>query len=225
LIRNILIQSVWPWLLTLQLNCVVAAEPVAVHHREGTVHGFLSVRTLQGAAIAAGDLIQVPDGDRITSRLIFRFKDGSVDEETTVYSQREVFRLICDHLVQKGPSFPHPIDMSIEAATGNVTVHFADNEAGNRDTTDHFDFPPDLANGLIPTLVKNVGPETSQTKVSFLMPGPKPLLVKLVISPGGRERFSLGGSHRRAPRLIVRVEIEGILGLLAPAVEKQPPDS
>jgi hypothetical protein len=57
------------------------------------------------------------------------------------------------------------------------------------------------------------------------MPGPKPLLVKLVISPGGRERFSLGGSHRRAPRLIVRVEIEGILGLLAPAVEKQPPDS
>jgi hypothetical protein len=120
---------------------------------------------------------------------------------------------------------PHPIDMSIETATGNVTVHFADNEGRDRVTTDHFDFPPDLANGLIPTLVKNIRPETPQTKVSFLMPGPKPLLVKLVISPGGQERFSLGHSYRRAIRLIVRVEIEGILGLLAPAVGKQPPDS
>jgi hypothetical protein len=92
----------WTWLLVLLLTCrVMSAEPVAVRHREGT-------------AIARGDLIQVPHGDRINSRIVFRFKDGSIDDETTVYSQNGVFRLISDHHVQRGPSFPNPIDMSIE---------------------------------------------------------------------------------------------------------------
>jgi hypothetical protein len=92
----------WTWLLVLLLTCrVMSAEPVAVRHREGT-------------AIATGDLIQVPHGDRINSRIVFRFKDGSIDDETTVYSQNGVFRLISDHHVQRGPSFPNPIDMSIE---------------------------------------------------------------------------------------------------------------
>jgi hypothetical protein len=34
--------------------------------------------------LAVGDLFEVVRGDRVTSRLIFRFKDGSVDDETTV---------------------------------------------------------------------------------------------------------------------------------------------
>jgi hypothetical protein len=105
----------WTWLLVLLLTCrVMSAEPVAVRHREGTIHGFLLVRMLEGTAIATGDLIQVPHGDRINSRIVFRFKDGSIDDETTVYSQNGVFRLISDHHVQRGPSFPNPIDMSIE---------------------------------------------------------------------------------------------------------------
>src|SRR5260221_11580099 len=97
----------WTWLLLLLLTCrVMSAEPVAVRHREGTIHGFLLVRTLEGTAIATGDLVQVPHGDRINSRIVFRFKDGSIDDEATVYSQNGVFRLISDHHVQRGPSFP-----------------------------------------------------------------------------------------------------------------------
>jgi hypothetical protein len=226
LMKRILVQCVRSLWLVLLFNCgVLSAEPVPVRHREGTIHGFLLVRTLQGAAIAIGDLVQVPRGDQITSRLTFHFKDGSIDDETTVYSQRVVFRLISDHHVQKGPSFPHPIDLSIETSTGQVTVHFTDNEGKDRVTTDHFDFPDDLANGLIPTLLKNIRPNVPESKVSFLTAGPKPLLVKLAISPSGEERFSLGGSQRRAIRYIVKVEIGGILGLLAPAMGNQPPDT
>jgi hypothetical protein len=199
------------------------AEPVAVRHREGTLHGFLLVRTIEGTAIATGDLIQVPHGDRVDSRIVFRFKDGSIDDETTVYSQNGVFRLISDHHIQRGSSFPHPIDMSIETSTGQVTVHFTDNDGKDRVTNDHFDFPADLANGLIPTLLKNIRRDTPETKVSFLTAGPKPLLIKLAISAGGQERFSLGGSHRTAMRYVVKTEIGGVLGLLAPVVGKQPP--
>jgi hypothetical protein len=215
----------WTWLFVLLLTYrVMSAEPVAVRHREGTLHGFLLVRTLEGTAIATGDLIQVPHGDRVNSRVVFRFKDGSIDDEATVYSQNGVFRLISDHHVQRGPSFPTPIDMSIETSTGQVTVHFTDNDGKDRVTNDHVDFPADLANGLVPTLLKNLRRNTPETKVSFLTADPKPLLVKLAISTGGEEQFSLGGSHRTALRYVVKVEIGGVLGLLAPVVGKQPPE-
>jgi hypothetical protein len=45
-----------------------------------------------------------------------------------------------------------------------------------------------------------------------------------MISPGGKERFSIGGSYRKATRFVVKVEIGGILGLLAPAMGQQAPD-
>jgi hypothetical protein len=35
---------------------VLLAEPVAVRYREGTLHGFLVLRILEGTVIASGDL-------------------------------------------------------------------------------------------------------------------------------------------------------------------------
>src|SRR5689334_1658609 len=81
-----------------------AAAQVPVRHAEGLVHGFLVLRTLDGTALADGDLIQNARGTRVTSRLVFRFKDGSLHDETAVFAQRQSFRLLTDHVVQKGPS-------------------------------------------------------------------------------------------------------------------------
>ena len=203
----------------------LSADPIPVRHQEGTLHGFLSIRTLDGRIIANGDLIQVPDEDRITARLLFRFKDGSIEDETTVFSQRKIFHLISDHLVEKGPSFPDPVDMSLETANGNVTVHRTDGGGKDHIDTFHFDFPPDLANGLVLTLLKNISCDTTETKVSYLTPGSKPVLVKLAISPGGQEKFSIQGAPEKANRFILRPEIEGIPGLLNSIFGKQPPDT
>ena len=203
----------------------LSADPIPVHHQEGTLHGFLSIRTLEGRTIATGDLIQVPDEDRITSRLLFRFKDGSIEDETTIFSQRKVFRLISDHLVEKGPSFPDPVDMSLETASGNVTVHRTDGAGKDRLDTYHFDFPPDLANGLVLTLLKNISWDAPETKISYLAPGSKPVLVKLAVSPGDQEKFSIQGYPQKVNRFIVRPQIEGIPGLLVSIFGKQPPDT
>src|SRR5438445_9761849 len=81
------------------------AESIPVHHMEGTVHGFLALRSKEGRVLAMGDLFQVVHGDRVTSRLLCRFKDGSVDDETAVFSQHGNFQVITDHHVQKGPHF------------------------------------------------------------------------------------------------------------------------
>jgi hypothetical protein len=56
--------------------------------------------------------------DRVTSRSLYRFKDGLADNETTVFSQRGNFPLITNHHIYKVPSFPQPTDLSIDARRG-----------------------------------------------------------------------------------------------------------
>ena len=111
----------------------------AVRHLEGLVHGFLVLRTLEGDTLADGDLIQVAHGDRVTCRLVFHFKDGSIHDETAVFSQRRNFRLLSNHLVQKGPAFQHPIEVLIDGSTGQVTVHDTNDNGKQKVATDHFD--------------------------------------------------------------------------------------
>ena len=73
------------------------ADPVPVRHPQGSSHGFLALKTVDGTRIATGDATQMVHGDRVTSRLVFRFRDNSIDDDITVFSQRGVFRLISDH--------------------------------------------------------------------------------------------------------------------------------
>lgn len=201
------------------------AEPVTVRHTEGSVHGFLALRTLDGKTVADGDLTQNARGNRVTTRLSFRFKDGSTHDETAVYTQRQHFQLVSDHLVQKGPTFPQPLDMSIDGLTGQVVVRYTDEDGEQKVKTDHFDMPPDLANGMLLTLLKNVRPEAPPKTLSYIAATPAPQLVKLELTPAGEEPFTVGGSSRKAMHYVVKIDIGGIKGLIAPLVGKQPPDS
>ena len=201
----------------------LAAAPVQVRHTEGLVHGFLSLSTLDGAVIADGDLSQSAAGDRVTSRLVYRFRDGSVHDEQAVYSQRGQFRLISAHLVQKGPSFPHPIDMTINQ-NGDVTVRYTD-DGKPKTATERMKLPPDVSNGMMLVLMKNLGAATTAHELSYVVATPKPQLVKLVVTREGELAFSTGGASRTAAHYVVKVDIGGIKGLIAPLVGKKPPDA
>ena len=87
-----------------------SAQPVAVKYKEGTVHGFLSLKSADGKVLASGDLIQTVSGDRVNVHLVFRFKDGSLDDEQAVYSQRGTFRLISESPRAKRPIVPKADD-------------------------------------------------------------------------------------------------------------------
>ena len=227
--RPYAIQHMRSWSLTGLLISAALLQPgalradsVTVRYMEGTTHGFLVLRTAEGKMLAAGDLDQVVKGDRLIADLVFHFKDGSIDDETTVFSQSHDFRLISDHHVQKGPSFPHPMDVLIDASTGEVTVHSTDS-GKKKVQKDHLDLPPDLANGLLLTIVKNLRPG-AETKVSYVAATPKPRLVKLALSPQGKETFWAAGVPHQATRYDIKVEIGGLAGLVAPLVGKQPKD-
>jgi len=199
-------------------------RPVPVRYMEGVVHGFLVLSTLDGKPLADGDLFQVARGDRVTSRLVFRFKDGSVHEETAVFTQRRQFRLLSTHLVQKGPAFEHPMEVTIDASKGQITVRYTD-DGKEKVVNERMKVPPDVANGVILTMLKNPPPNTQRIDLSWVAATPKPRLVKLEITAAGEDSFSIGNSSRKAMHYVVKVDIGGITGLLAELLGKNPPDS
>jgi len=201
----------------------VSAAPVVVRHTEGLVHGFLMLSTMDGEPLAYGDLAQVSRGDRVSSHVVFRFKDGSVHDETTVFFQRGHFRLLSYHLIQKGPAFPNPTDLSIDSSSGQVTVHYTD-DGKEKVATERMQLPPDVANGLLSTVLKNVRSSELPNTVSFLATTPKPRLVKLAITPQTEEMFLIGDLKYTAMHYVLKVEIGGITGAVAPLIGKQPPD-
>ena len=204
---------------------VASSEPVVVRHVEGLVHGFVSLRSPEGDVLASGDLIQDARGDRVTSRLVFHFEDGSSHDETAVFSQRGHFQLISYHLVQEGPAFERPLEMMIDCPSGHVTVRYKKEGGQEKVEDEHMDLPADLANGLIPVLLKNLQRDALPSSVSFVAATPKPRLVKLAIAVAGTDPFSIAGSARKATHYVLKVDIGGIAGIFAPLVGKQPPDS
>jgi len=158
-----------------------SAEPVLVRHVEGLLHGFLSLRSAEGTLLANGDLIQGARGNTVTSRLVFHFKDGSLSDETAVFSQRGHFSLIGDHVVQQGPAFGQPIDMTIDRAAGHVVVRYKNDQGEEKVEDEQMQFPADLANGMLITLLKNVRRDALPPNVSLVAASPKPRLVKLTI--------------------------------------------
>jgi len=198
------------------------ADPVPVRQVEGSIHGLVEMRAEDGHVIASGDITRVVQGGHITSRLVFHFRDGSIDDETTVFSAHRSFLLITDHHIQKGPSFPHPIDVLIDERSGQVTVHSTGKDGKQEVKTEHLDLPPDLANGMIPVLVENLRPE-APTTLSMVVTTPKPRLVKLVISGVGEDRYSLAGSARKAIHYEIKIDLGGVAGLVAPLIGKAPP--
>jgi hypothetical protein len=205
-------------------SSLAASEPVPVRHTEGALRGFLVVRSADDKLLADGDVTQTVRGDRVTAHLMFRFKDGSTHEETTVYSQRERLSLISYHLVQKGPSFPQSLDMSLEGS-GKVAIRYQDERGQSQNAVDNFQAPPDLANGLVAKLLMNARADAMPTSVSLMAATPKPRMVKLLVTQAGRERFTIVGSQREAMHYVLKVEIGGVAGVIAPIVGKQPPDS
>jgi hypothetical protein len=203
----------------------VFAETIPVRQMEGSLHGFLVLQTLDGKTIAEGDLIETARAAAVKVQMIFRFHDGSYYEESSEFSQRGQFRLLRNHLVQKGPSFKLAMERSIDASTGQVSVRYTDEKGNQKEESEHIELPADLANGMFLILLKNINPGTSETTVSVLAGEPKPRLIKVIIAPQGKTPFTVGRSKREAIDYDLKPKIEGAAGVVAPLLGKQPADA
>jgi hypothetical protein len=148
-----------------------------------------------------------------------------VQDETAVFSQRGHFKLMTDHLIQKGRTFKQPLDMKIDVASGAVTVQYTDDHGQPKHDVEHIELPDDLANGLIITLLKNVQPTALPPSVGYIAATPKPRLVKLELNVAGSDTFKLAGITRRATHFVLKVKVGGLTGVVADWLGKVPPDS
>ena len=204
---------------------LAAAEPTAVRFPEGAAQRALVLRSPEGKLLANGELMQTVRADQVTSQVVFRFTDGSIHDETAVFSQNNVFRLLSYHLVQSGPSFRWTLDMTMDTQTGRVIVRHKDRDGDEGVEDETLKLPPDVANGMVPTLLKNLGTQSFPATASFVAAAPGIRLVKLSISSAGTEPVSTADASQRATHYVVKAEIGGVAGFIAPLVGKQPPDT
>ena len=206
-------------------GALLGASNMPVRYKEGLTHGFVVLSMLDGNPIAVGDVTEIAHGNKVTIHVVFHFNDGSLQDETTVFSQRQSFSLISYQLIQKGPTFPHPTEISVVTATGQVTVQYTDDKGNEKTESERLKLPSDLANGMVLTLLKNVRPGDAIPQLSMVVATPKPRIVKLSISSQDKEPFTLAGSRREALHYVIKVEVGGLAGLVAPLLGKQPPDA
>src|ERR1700733_8290508 len=131
------------------LGAAARAEQISVKHIQYPMHQSMVTRLDTGKVIASGEFTQVVQGDEVTMRLIYRFVDGSIDDETTTYRQQGTFRLVRNHHIEKGPFFVKPADFTVEASSGIATSRTADKNGNIHVGSHHMDLPDDLANGFV----------------------------------------------------------------------------
>lgn len=203
----------------------LGADAIPVHFLEGAMHGFLVLRTFDGALVASGDLIQKGRGDgEVESRMVFRFEDGSIFDETVVYSQQTVFTLQSYRLVQHGPAFPDDTEVSMERATGTyrvTTQSRTDGQSGVVEGT--LDLPPDVYNGIFPTVAKSL-PRGAGDTVHLVAFMPKPRVIELQIAPAGEHQVKVGVLTKTTIHYVFKPKIGGGLGFLAKLTARVPPD-
>jgi hypothetical protein len=197
-------------------------EPMPVRHVQGYIHGFVVLKDLDDKILASGDVTQVPVGSRMTTMTSLHFKDGSLYEETAVFSQRRTYRLLRYKLVQKGPAFKTPQTFAFDTSTGKVNVQYVDKDGNAKTISEDVTLPPDLANGFIPILLTDADPAV-ETTLSMVVVTPKPRVVKLKISSTEEDPFSIGGSVAKATHYVIKIDIGGLTGVAAKVVGKQPP--
>jgi hypothetical protein len=163
-------------------------------------------------------------GKQLSLHVDIRFLDGSRHDDKVTFETAGHMRMVQETLVQKGPTFPTQIETSIKSEQGVVRVSYTD-EKGKSDTIEEkMEIPPDTGNGLLLTIMKHVDPDAAETAISWIAATPKPRLVKLVITPQGKEVLKHGVIKSETIHYVVKTHIGGLAGLIAPIIGKQPPD-
>jgi hypothetical protein len=156
--------------------------------------------------------------------MTYRFRDGSFDDETAVFSEQKAFTLISDRHIQRGPMFPHPLDLTTNA-TGDSTNRTLDSGGKIKLETSHIDLPPGTTvEGMMCTLMANLDPATQSLRLATLSPTQKPRLFHFAITNEGHGTFRIAGSRQTASIFRLKTDLGGIAGIVAPILDKQPDD-
>ncbi len=163
-------------------------------------------------------------GNRLTSKLTFRFRDGSSYQQTTVLHTSSGVSSAVGPCESARTILPGSARQSIDVAAGTVIVKYTDDGEAKVETA-HLELPSDLANGIVQTLLKNADPRDPPKFLPYVAATPKPRLVKLQVSTAEPDVFTSGRIRHPATHYVLKVDLGGVSGAIAPLIGKQPPDS
>lgn len=221
--------STMPPFLCLLLAALLAAAlpaqaaPVPVRFSEGMVRGFLELVDSRGKRIASGDYLQSARAGEIKCRTVLYFKDGSVHDETAFFTQKGSFIMQRYRLVQKGKAFETDIEVSLERRTGKYRVETKGRKGREKVLEGRLDLPPDVYNGMVPTVLKNL-PKGRKETVHIVAFTPAPKVVELEMVPSGQEKVLVGDLEKSAVHYILKPKL-GMLRLPATLLGRNPPDN
>ena len=203
----------------------VSSAPVRVRFVEGVTHGFLVLRTSDGRLIASGDQLQVSRDKHVESRILFRFKDGSVFDERVVFTQQQVFAMQTYQLVQRGPSFEEDNEISLKHASGQYRIKSKAKKDGQEQVFEGtLEVPPDCYTGMLVTVAKNLPKGTTAT-VHIVVFTPKPRILKLELAPAGEQQVLIGGVAKNTTHYLLKPQLGTLLKLVSKVAGRTPPDS
>lgn len=194
---------------------------VPVRYSQGTVHGFIQLRSDQDSLLAEGDLLQVAGDSTIESRMVLRFADKSYFEEATTFTQHKVFRMVAYHLVQRGPAFDPQLD-AVLSRDGQYAVVSRQGQKEDRDAG-QLELPEDVSNGLPVVLAMNLhrGDTADVHLVAFT---PKPRLIGLRIAFAGMDTVTIGGHAEPTAHFVLSPQLGALTGFFAKLLGKLPSD-
>jgi hypothetical protein len=201
-----------------------AAQPVSGRIPEGATRGFLVMRSTDDRTVAHGELLSTVRGDRVDSRLTWRFLDGSLQDEMTSYVQKPVLKLLSYKQIQRGPAFPENVEVAFTREPGRWEMRRREKGKDEDETlSGTIELPADVYNGMTLAILKNL-PRGATANGHMLAFTPKPRLVKMSIRPTGEDPVIVGETRRNATRYLVDLEVGGIAGIFAAVAGKEPPD-
>lgn len=203
------------------------AAPVQVRFTEGMVRGFLVLGDAKGGRLGAGDFLQVAKEGEVRARTLLHLKDGSVHDETAVFTQHHVFVLQSYHLIQKGPSFKDDMDVTIDRekdrTEGKYHIRIKSRKDGKEKVLEgKIDLPLDVYNGMVPTVGKNLEKGAGAT-VHMVAYTPTPRVIELDMVPSGEEKVYVGDLAKTVSHYVLKPKL-GLLRIPAVLLGRTPPD-
>jgi hypothetical protein len=133
-----------------------------------------------------------------------------------------VFTLLSYHLVERGPSFPEAMDVSLDRKQGRYQVKSVKN-GREKDSTGTIELPPDVYNGMTAMLLKNLARGNSES-VHYVAFTPTPRLIKVDLVPVGEQKLRIGDEEGQATRFAIRPKLGVVMGAIAALMGKTPTD-
>lgn len=186
-----------------------AAAPIPVRFTEGFSHGYLVLRDENGDRLADGEMIQKAHGAVVDSRLVFRFKDGSLHDERVTFTQKRVFLLQTYKLLQRGPSFPNMLDISMDRKSGAYRVVTSEDGASEKTLTGKLEMPDDVGNGMVVAMLRNLPPGRGES-VHFVAFTPEPKILDLKLVPTERTTTRIGDLAKQLTQYVLEPKLDSL---------------